>query len=185
MREEIVENQETRSGEGGSGSLAARARGADRWLGWLILTSTALLVAGWTLPIMTVDRLLVLREQVSILESCMILWREGEIFLFAVIALFSIVFPLIKLTLALYLWYRADAASPALQRSLGWIEALGKWSMLDVFVVALIVVAIQVSLITDVTVHAGIYAFTAAVLLSILAVRRITILARRVEPGRA
>lgn len=162
-------------------SLAGRARGADRWLGLAILLSTVLLIAGWTLPMMTVDRLLILSEQVSILQGCFVLWSEGEYFLFAVIALFSIVFPLVKLGLALFLWHRADAASPALQRSLGWIESLGKWSMLDVFAVALIVVAIQVSIITDVTVHAGIYAFTAAVVLSILVVRRITVLARRVE----
>ena len=165
------------------GSLAARARGPDRFLGLVILVAAVLLVAGWTLPMMTVDRLLILTEQVSIFQGCLVLWREGEYFLFAVIALFSIVFPLVKLGVALFLWYRADAASKGLQRSLGWIESLGRWSMLDVFAVALIVVAIQVSIITDVTVHAGIYVFTAAVVLSILAVRRITVLARRAGEG--
>ena len=172
---------ETGPGEASAArSLAARARGADRLLGLVILLAAILLVAGWTLPMMTVDRLLILTEQISILEGCLVLWHEGEYFLFAVIALFSIVFPLIKLGVALFLWYRAKPASAALQRSLGWIESLGRWSMLDVFAVALVVVAIQVSIITDVTVHAGIYVFTAAVVLSILAVRRITVLARRV-----
>ena len=155
LEDSVSDDKDKQSDFGESCSLARRAQGADRWLGLVILLSTVLLIAGWTLPMMTVDRLLILTEQVSILQGCLVLWSEGEYFLFAVIALFSIVFPLVKLGLALFLWYRADAASPALQRSLGCIESLGKWSMLDVFAVALIVVAIQVSIITDVTVHAG------------------------------
>ena len=51
--------------------------------------------------------------------------------------------------------------------------------MLDVFVVALTVVAIKISIITDVAVHFGIYAFTAAILLSLVTVQRMTHLARR------
>ena len=51
--------------------------------------------------------------------------------------------------------------------------------MLDVFVVALLVVAIQGSLISDVVLHAGLYVFSAAVLLSIAAVQRMGVLARR------
>ena len=160
-------------------SLAARAAGPDRLIGLLILLSGGLLLLGWYLPIMTVDRFLFLSERVSILRGCLELWTEGHYFLFAVIALFSVFFPLAKLGLALFLWYRVDAASAELGRRLHWMELVGRWSMLDVFAVALIVVAIQVSLIADVAIHAGIYAFTAAIVLSMLAVQRITVLARR------
>ncbi len=51
--------------------------------------------------------------------------------------------------------------------------------MLDVFVVALTIVAIQVSLVSDVTAHAGLYVFTAAVVLSMAGLRRLIVLARR------
>ena len=50
--------------------------------------------------------------------------------------------------------------------------------MLDVFVVALIVVGVRTSLIDDVSVHAGVYVFTAAIVLSLLVVQRMTALAR-------
>ena len=162
-------------------SLAATARGPDRLLGWVVLLAGVLLVLGWTLPIMTVERLWFLSERVSILQGTAELWRHGDLFLFAVIVVFSVVFPLLKLGLALYLWYQADAGSALLDHALGWIEQLGRWSMLDVFVVALLVVAIQASLISEVAMHAGIYVFTAAVLVSILAVQRMTKLARRVR----
>ena len=92
---------------------------------------------------------------------------------------FSVVFPLLKLGLALYLWFRVDARGPDLARSLRHIERLGRWSMLDVFIVALLVVAIQTRFIDDVQVHAGIYFFTAAIIISILVVQRMTTLAHR------
>jgi paraquat-inducible protein A len=160
-------------------SLAARARGPDRLLGWVVLFAGVLLVLGWTLPIMTVEKLWFLSERVSILQGALELWRHGDLFLCAVIVIFSVAFPLLKLGLALFLWYQADTGGALLVRALGWIEQLGRWSMLDVFVVALLVVAIQASLISDVAMHAGIYVFTAAVVVSILAVQRMTALARR------
>jgi paraquat-inducible protein A len=160
-------------------SLARAAQGPDRCLGWLAVGAAAMLIAGWTLPIMTVERLLFLSQEISILRGVSELWEEGQVFLALVIGLFSVVLPTVKLGLALLLWYRADTGNPALRRRLGWLEAAGRWSMLDVFVVALAVVAIQISLIDDVTVHPGVYVFTAAIVLSLVVVQRMTALARR------
>jgi paraquat-inducible protein A len=160
-------------------SLAARAQGADRLIGPAILLAAALLVAGWLLPIMTVERLLFLTQRVSIVEGALVLWDSGNYFLFAVITLFSILFPTVKLIAAGYLWYGKGLTEPGHRRWLARLEAFGRWSMLDVFVVALAVVAVQISLIDRVAIHAGIYAFTAGVLLSMIAVRRIVVLARR------
>ena len=165
------------------GSLAATARGPDRWLGWLTLLAGFLLIAGWTMPLMTVERLLFLSREISILQGVAELWAEDKRFLATVIALFSVVLPTVKLGLALTLWYRAEAGNATLHRHLSWIELAGRWSMLDVFVVALTVVAIEISLIDEVTVHPGIYVFTAAIVLSLLVVQRMTALARRRAAG--
>ena len=160
-------------------SLAANIDGSDRWIGLVLVLAAVLLVAGWILPLMTVNRLLVLDDQVSILTSTWLLFREGHYFLFAVIAVFSIVFPALKLITAVFVWYRLDLAKPGLSRTLDLIDGLGRWSMLDVFVVALTVVAVEVSLVTDVALHPGLYCFTAAVVLSMIAVRRMTQRARK------
>ncbi|MGF1611060.1 MAG: paraquat-inducible protein A [Kiloniellales bacterium] len=160
-------------------TLAATAEGGDRWLGLLLVTAAGLLLLGWMLPIMTVEKLLILSERVSILRACAELWSEKHYFLFLVIGVFSVVFPLIKLCVALGLWHCADLANPSLQRWLGWLEVIGRWSMLDVFAVGIGVAATQISLISEVTLHAGIYLFTAAVVLSIAVVQRMTLLARR------
>lgn len=161
-------------------SLASRAKGFDRLLGPVLLLSGSLLLLGWTLPMMTVSRFVFLSEEVSILRAIGQLWDAGEIFLFLIIATFSVIFPALKVVIGLLLWYRSRHAVRR-RRWLAGLEMLGRWSMLDVFVVALIVVAIQISLIDDVALHAGLYVFTAAILLSMLALRRMEILAQRLD----
>jgi len=161
-------------------TLAATARGADRLLGPALVLAAGLLIAGWLLPIMTVHRLVIFVDRVSILQGAAELWRGGEYLLAALVVVFSVVFPALKLLLAGTLWYGIDAGAGWLARALDWLEALGRWSMLDVFVIALTVVAVQISLIGEVSTHAGLYVFVAAVLLSMGSVRRMLVLARRV-----
>jgi paraquat-inducible protein A len=157
-----------------------RAQGLDRLLGPGIAVAGIMLVFGWTLPIMTISKLVFFAERISILDGIVVLWREEQVFLCLVVALFSILFPALKLSAALWLWYGVDAGNSTLAVSLDRLEIFGRWSMLDVFLVALMVIAIQVSLIGEVTTHAGLYVFTAAVVLSMLGVRRMLVLARRV-----
>ncbi len=165
-------------------SLAHLCGGHRRWIvGLLLFTSLAMLIAGWITPIMTVEAFVFLGDEVSILDSVWRLFESGEIFLFVVLSIFSIVFPIVKLVTALYLWFLAPVTRPGFLRTLTWIETLGKWSMLDVFVVALIVVALQISIVSDVALHAGIYLFTLAVALSLGTVSYIAALARRVAGG--
>ena len=160
-------------------SLAATARGPDRYLSLVLAGAGALLIAGWTLPIMTIRQLFIVAEQLSILDGIAVLWGRGEVLLFLIVFVFTVAFPAVKTTAALLLWYSADVQGRHVHRSLDWLELLGRWSMLDVFVVALTIVAIEISLISDVTTHAGLYVFTAAVVLSMLAVRRLLVLAKR------
>jgi paraquat-inducible protein A len=189
--------------------LAQSSRGIDRFLGLLLLGAAGLLVMGWLLPVMTIRTLLVFYDEVSILEGGLRLLDSGDYLLFLLIMAFTVIFPVCKIALAFLAWtslHGADprlaralgwiealgkwsmldvfvialhGADPRLARALGWIEALGKWSMLDVFVIALLVVVIKLSLISDVVIHIGLYIFAAAVIFSMLAVKRIAVLARR------
>ena len=164
-------------------SLAATARGADRFLGAGFVLVGVLLVFGWSLPIMTVSKLVFFAERISILDGIAVLCREGHTALCLIVALFSVAFPALKLMAALWLWYGVDARSTALGPALERLERFGRWSMLDVFLVALTIAAIQVSLISEVSTHAGLYVFTAAVVLSMLGVRRLIVLARAAAAG--
>lgn len=160
-------------------SIAARLSGADRLIGPALALAAVLLVAGWFLPILTVRELWVIENQVSIVEGLAALFDDGDYFVFAVILVFTVAFPVIKIGAAFVLLLRVDSHTPHLPRWLGRVDALGKWSMLDVFVVALLVVATKMNWLADVVVHAGIYVFCAAIVLAMLAVRRLVWLAQR------
>ena len=114
-------------------------------------------------PLFTVDKLLIFSDTVSIASSLMQLAAEGYVFLFLIVLVFSVLLPMCKLGALAYMrWLRPSSATGLLR----WIERLAKWSMLDVFVVALLVVSIKLDLVATVHVHYGLYAFATSVLLS-------------------
>jgi paraquat-inducible protein A len=160
-------------------TLAGQARGLDRLLGLALAGALGLLVAGWTWPMMTVSRFVWLEDQVSLWNATRALYEQGDWLLFGVLAVFAFLFPLAKLVAALWIFLIVDARQHDLSRALDVLDLLGRWSMLDVFIAALLVVAVQATLVSEVTLHAGLYLFTAAVLLSIAATQRLRALARR------
>ena len=102
----------------------------------------------------------------SVLTGILALFRHDAAGLGALLFGFSVIFPMLKLALL--------AATTATERRDGWLVRLthhaGKFSMLDVFVVALLVLAIK-GLPGDstATLGWGVYAFAASVVMSIVA----------------
>lgn len=164
-------------------SIAAHAVGADRLLGAGLAASSLLLVVGWTAPIMTVKRLFLFGEDLSVLQGLAVLAERGDFGLLAILALFTVLFPIAKLVLAYRLWRHGDVTAPAFERRLRRVETLGRWSMMDVFLVSLTVAAVEVSVIADVHLHWGLYAFAAAVILSMVTFSRMTMIAARMAKG--
>ncbi len=161
------------------GTLAAQATGIDRLAGAGIVLAAALLGAGLSLPIMSIDRFFLFEQRVSIIDALLVLAGDGEWLLALVVGLFSILFPVLKLALAWWLWQVSDLKHPGLGRQLEILATVGKWSMLDVFLAALIIAAIKISFVSDVEVHYGLYLFAASVLLSTVICQRLSLLAAR------
>jgi len=162
-------------------SIAAQVQGPDRTIGKLLLLSATLLIFSWFVPVMTVSRLVFLEEEISIFYGLVTLALHGELFLLTIVFVFSVFFPTLKLILAYLLWCRADISDANFAIRLSRIQSLGKWSMTDVFLVAIIVASVKVSFINDVHLHWGLYTFSASILLSILALARLTTLAHRLH----
>ena len=163
-----------------AGPLARRASGSDRALGVALLVSLAMLVAGLLLPAITIRSLWFARDY-SLLDSVLAFLDDGDWFLFFVTALFSILFPLGKIVTGLALWYALDASTPAAHRVLVWLGTLSKWSMLDVFIIALVVLVADGRLLSSADIGVGAIVFSLAVLLSTWAVRRLGRLAKNQE----
>src|SRR5215470_14895524 len=123
----------------------------------LTLSAAVCLVLGLTLPVMQLTRLYFWTNTHSILSVLSALYAAGEVFLASVIFFFSIVFPAFKL---LYITAAGTLISAAPARRGRWlkrIEWLGKWSMLDVLVLALLVFYAKANLLADAVALPGIY----------------------------
>jgi paraquat-inducible protein A len=153
----------------------------DRAAGGLLLASATALALGLFLPVVRIDRFFFLTDRVSILQGIGALLHEGEIVVGVVVLLFSAVFPLLKLVLAFWLWGWTDVRAARFEHLARRLEWLGKWSMVDVLVVALLVFSVKATGLANATTQAGLYFFCAAVLGTALAIGRIKSAARRLR----
>jgi len=144
----------------------------------LLLLSTALLLAGLSLPMLTITQLLMFNNTYSVLGGVYQLWQNGHILLFLVVAGFSIVMPFLKIAVLLRLVLHRGPQSPGFRRLLHLMHEYGRWAMLDVMVVAILIVTVKLGAIASIQVHIGLTLFGLAVLLLMLVTRRVVQLTR-------
>ena len=99
------------------------------------------------------------------------LFESGLPFLGLVVVFFSGIFPLAKTLTAAIIFRQGAEPSPKLAALL---NMLGKWSMLDVFLAALLIGISQISIYIGFETRAGLYYFAAGVLLNNAATMRLT-----------
>ena len=160
-----------------------RAGVARRIAGWRVPLALAAavvcLAAGVSLPILQVSRFVLLREPFSIIDGVLALARGGDWLLAAIIAAFSIALPLLKIGILLVFWWRSRSGTTPSPRWLAALDAAGRWAMLDVLVVALVIFAVKARAFADAHVAAAIYPFVAAVALTAYAGRQVKAAAGR------
>jgi paraquat-inducible protein A len=142
----------------------------------ILLVTIALLAVGMVAPIITLNKFVLIENTFSILSGTLELLKEGKFFLFIVITSFSIVLPLLKIGVLFRLVSTRANKTSSLNRCLHWMHVFGKWSMLDVFVVAVLVVTVKLGAIASVEARYGLYAFTAAVVLTMYVTSRVVTL---------
>jgi paraquat-inducible protein A len=104
----------------------------------ILVIALAFLPLGLLLPVLETTRLWVFKTSYSLIDTVHALVEEGELALGLFIALFSIVTPSVKAVAVIALHRRpAGSGAGALAR---WVERLGKWSLTDVLVIALLIV---------------------------------------------
>ena len=135
----------------------------------LLLLSFVLFLIGIFAPVLTFKKFFIFSNQVSIITGLFQLLSEGYPILFALIFGFSILLPLFKLLLLFGFVNGLFPHSDGNKKFLHWIAQYGKWSMMDVFVAALLIVTVRLGAMADVTVHFGLYAFAASVILTMIA----------------
>ena len=155
-------------------SISLRAQHPKRAIridGLLYISATAYL-AGVFWPMLTIQKKIIGiplgSNSVSLASGLVDLIGKGDIPLFALIFVFSIAFPVAKLVVLFRLWVHPFAASRA-HALAHRLAVFGKWSMLDVLVVGMLVAVVKIRGMVEVEVHLGIYFFAFSVILSMLA----------------
>ena len=143
----------------------------------VILFSSALLFVGLSLPLLYTQRMF-WKSSYSVWAGVVELWRQNELLLATILFFFSIVFPITKLVLLTLLWFMRLPASRR-TRLLHTLGLLGKWSMLDVFVVAILIVLVKLGPLARVEPRVGVYVFSAAIVCSMLTTMYVERLTRR------
>lgn len=107
-------------------------------------------------------------ESKGVLGSIIKLYRGGDVVVAGVIVLFSVLVPLAKVFSLLFVSVFME--SKFAHGIIGFFKSVGKWSMVDVFVVAVFLVYLTAnkSQISDAEVEVGLYFFLAYVMVSML-----------------
>ncbi len=135
----------------------------------LAIAASIFLVLGLTQPVIKLTRLYFWTDVHSIVSVINALYYTKEFFLAGVIVVFSILFPLFKIIyIALITTFQTNDPNVNARwlKRLGW---LGKWSMLDVLVLALLVFYAKQTQLADAVALPGIYYFALSVALTMVA----------------
>jgi hypothetical protein len=80
---------------------------------------------------------------VSIFSSVKALWNANSIALALLVVITSVCWPYFKLLLALFCWIAPIWNPRRRERLLYWLDVLGKWSFVDIFVLLIVTVAFR------------------------------------------
>ena len=148
-------------------------RKAARRLWWLLLLASLLLAIGLTTPMLTISQSIVIRSSFSVVSGLYELLKNGQIILFLLVTAFSVVLPVLKILLLFKLISRNQGHSEKIARYLKLMHDYGRWSMLDVLVVAILIVMVKIGTIATIQIHFGLFIFAAAVLLIMYITNRV------------
>ncbi|MFJ2981805.1 MULTISPECIES: paraquat-inducible protein A [unclassified Pseudomonas] len=138
----------------------------------LLIAASILYIPANLLPIMTVSTL-GQGSPDTIMSGVITLLQHGMVPIAAVVFIASILVPTFKLVGIGLLLYSVQRRQPlsARQRILMYrfIEFIGRWSMLDIFVIAILVAVVNFGRIASVEANLGAVAFATVVILTMLA----------------
>lgn len=113
---------------------------------------------------MSIRQLYIFEDQFSVVSALFLLMDDGQVLLALVIGLFSLVMPLLKLCVLARALSSFKFDNSHKSTILNWMHRFGRWSMLDVFIVAVLIVGVKLSAFASVELHMGLWAFSLALI---------------------
>ncbi|MGS0741323.1 paraquat-inducible protein A [Glaciimonas sp. GG7] len=139
---------------------------------WALLVAACIMYLPANLLPVMISKTLFGVQQDTIMSGVIYFWVSGEWELAAIIFIASFLVPLFKLSAMILMTFMAQRRSRwrRFQRAKLYrvVEIIGRWSMLDVFVVALLAGLVQINGFANITAGVGVAAFGAVVVLTML-----------------
>lgn len=150
----------------------------------ILIAASVLLSVGLAAPMITMSKFVYIRSSFSVLSGVYELLKNGQIILFVLVAGFSVVLPVVKIFFLFKILlntskhnggtrYSIAVSRTYIQRYLHLMHEYGRWAMLDVMVVAVLIVTVKLGAIATIQVHAGLYIFGASVVLLMFITHRV------------
>ncbi len=119
-------------------------------------------------------------KEYKLIESVRLMWNEGIIVVAILIVGFSIIFPLFKTVSLLLVWFLR--MNPRFRnRFILLLEAAGKWSMFDIFVVTLLMVISSEQRFIETTPRYGLFLFIIAIIGNMIMSRLMEMVDQRIN----
>ena len=136
----------------------------------LALGALILLVPANLLPILEIEYLGRVRSN-TVWSGCVALWDEGMGVVAVIVFLASMAIPFLKLA-AIFLLASLDGTGRAIAMRAGllrFVESIGRWSMLDVFLLAILVALVKLGSLSSARPGTGLFFFAGVVVLTMFA----------------
>ena len=127
---------------------------------------------GITLPMLRIESIKILRVSIfrdktpSILDLVADLYVDGETWILLLVCLFSILFPIFKIIVVHGMLVGSLSRKGRLGRA---VQFLGKWSMAEIFLVAIVIYAVKTAGVASVATEPGLWFYAAAIFLTAFA----------------
>ncbi len=154
-------------------SPARLSKAGSLGYGALLVLSAGMIAFGLNTPAITVRSLYVFTTDYSILGGIRSLFQGGQVLLGILVLVVSVIFPLTKIALGLIALSTRTIWPHGTRLLILALSRLSKWSMLDVFAVALAVIVLNGKLFTNADLRTGLWLFAGGVLLSTFALHRL------------
>jgi len=133
------------------------------WFKGGLTFTTLCLIVGLFSPMMTMSKFYFFENSFSVIGGVKSLLLEGHILLAVTVFIFSVAIPLFKLALLFQLSGVREQISLKQKRLLTLMHEYGRWAMLDVMVVAVLIVTVKLGAVASIKIHWGLYLFGFAV----------------------
>jgi paraquat-inducible protein A len=124
------------------------------------------------LPVMVTSTLFGAQSD-TILSGVAYLWTTGSWLLAAIVFIASVVVPMLKILSLIYLAWSTQLCSPLIPRQrtriYRTVEFVGRWSMLDIYVITILVALVQFGSVATIEAGPGAIAFGAVIVLTMFA----------------